>query len=168
MNLPQVPRIAHILDVPDAAPTLARWFVEEWQPWYGPDGPGDAERDLAACGGRDRLPLCLVALDGETPLGTAALKADSVGSELGVGPWLSAFLVDEAHRRRGIGSALVAAIETEAARLGFPAIYTSTGSAAGLLQRRGWQPFGASQSLRGPVEVYRCELAGGEPQTSTL
>ena len=35
-------RIIHLLEVPEAAPTLARWFVEEWTPWYGPDGPGDA------------------------------------------------------------------------------------------------------------------------------
>ena len=157
---PTTIRIVHLVDVPGVATTLAGWFIEEWRPWYGPDGPGDAERDLAACASRDALPFCLVALDGDKPLGTAALKADSVGSELGFGPWLAAFLVETAHRRRGIGSALAAAIEAEAARLGFDAIFTSTDTAKGLLRRRGWQPCGTTQSLRGPVEIYRCALSG--------
>ncbi len=35
-------RIVHLVEVPEVAPTLVRWFIEEWRPWYGPDGPGDA------------------------------------------------------------------------------------------------------------------------------
>ena len=27
-------RIVHLLDAPQAAPTLARWFVEAWAPYY--------------------------------------------------------------------------------------------------------------------------------------
>ena len=105
-------RVVHLLEAPEAALTLARWFVEEWAPWYGPSGEGDAEGDLAACCRRDNLPICLVALglDDEV-LGTIALKAESVGSELGVGPWLAAFLVGIEHRSKGVGTALVAAME---------------------------------------------------------
>ena len=114
-------RIVHLLEAPGTAPVLARWFVEEWTPWYGPGGGGNAESDLAACRGRDVLPLCLVALGtgGDVP-GTIALRSESVGSELGVGPWLAAFLVGADHRRKGVGTALVEAIEGEAYRLGFP------------------------------------------------
>ena len=75
-------RIVHLTDVPDAASTLVDWFVAEWEPWYGPAGAGDAAADLAACRGRDDLPVCLVAVDGQGDvLGTAALKDESVGSE---------------------------------------------------------------------------------------
>ncbi len=155
-------RIAHLVDVPEAAQTLALWFIEEWTPWYGPGGAGNAEEDLAACCSRDTLPICLVALDeNDNVLGTAALKSDSVGSELGVGPWLAAILVGKPHRRQGIGSALVAAIEGEAARLGFDAIYTSTDAASAMVERRGWQVFGATQSLRGPITVYRLQIRAG-------
>ena len=152
-------RIVHLLEAPEALPTLARWFVEEWAPYYGPDGPGDAERDLAACRGRDELPICLVALSGGNEvLGTVALKSESVGSELEVGPWLAAILVGEDHRGRGVGTALVAAIEGEARRLGFESIYTSTDAAGGLLERRGWQAFATAESLRGQVAVYRRQI----------
>jgi len=99
-------RIVHLLEVPEVVPTLVRWFIEEWGPWYGPDGPGDAHADLAACGSRDALPICLVAfgMDGEL-LGTAALKCESVSSEIGAGPWLAVVLVGANHQGKGVGTA---------------------------------------------------------------
>ena len=152
-------RIVHILEAPEAAPILARWFVEEWAPWYGPDGPGDAESDLAACCSRNELPICLVVLNMEDDvLGTATLKSESVGSELGVGPWLAAVLVSKNHQGKGVGTALVGAIEEEACRLGFDSIFTSTGTAGNILRRRGWQAFGATESIRGSITVYRRQL----------
>ncbi len=136
--------------------TLAEWFIEEWTPWYGPAGQGDAVADLAACKNRDALPLCLLALNAEGEvLGTAALKADSVGSAHAAGPWLAALLVGQPYRGKGIATALVAAVENEAARMGFDAIYTSTDSAEGLVTRRGWRAVGTSRSLRGAVAIYR-------------
>lgn len=156
MTAPPELRIVHLLDVPDAAPVLTRWFVAEWGPWYGPGGAGDAGADLAACRSRDELPLCLVALNpDDTVLGTAALKAVSAGAELGVGPWLAAFLVGPDFRGCGVGTALVAGIEDEARRLGLDAIYVSAGAAESILVRRGWQEFGSTETLRGPVTVYR-------------
>lgn len=154
-------RIVHLVESPDAAPTLAKWFVEEWEPWYGADGQGDPDRDLADCRNKNDLPICLVAFDGEgDPVGTASLKRESVGSERGVGPWLAAVLVGNAHQGKGIGTTLVKAIEEEAARLGFESIYTATDSADGILKRRGWHVFGTTESLRGPVRIYRWQARG--------
>lgn len=151
--------IVHLFEAPRAAPELERWFIEEWTPWYGPGGAGDAGRDLAACRSRDELPICLVALNAEREvLGTAAIRSESVGSELGVGPWLAALLVGNDHRGQGVGTALVEAIETEARRLGFEAIYTSTDTAETLMRRRGWSAYGSAESLRGSVAVYRRQL----------
>ena len=101
-------RIVQLADAPDALPTLARWFVAEWAPYYGPGGPGDATADLEGCRNRDALPIALVALDDDgAVVGTAALKAESVGSEQAAGPWLAAFVVGRgaspARRRHGPG-----------------------------------------------------------------
>ncbi len=161
MSLPPNTRIVHLIDVPDAKPVLAQWFVDQWEPHYGTTGPGDARADLDACAHRDRLPLCLVALNGgRGVMGTAALKADSVGSDLAPGPWLAALLVGAQFRGQGVGTALIAAIEAEARQLGFPALYVSTDTAEGLLRRRGWTPIGTSQSLRGAVVVFKKALSG--------
>ena len=112
-----------------------------------------------ACCDSDELPVCMVAIDGGMAVGTAALKAESVGSELGVGPWLAAVLVPPEHQGQGIGSALVAAIEDVSSHLGFDSIYSSTDSAAGILTRSGWEPYSTTTSLRGPQNVFRRRLA---------
>ncbi len=152
-------RIIHLSEMPEIAATLERWFIDEWTPWYGPEGPGDAESDLAACRSRDGFPICLVALSmDDEVLGTAALKSESVGSELGVGPWLAALLVGKGHERKGVGTTLVKTNEEEAARLGFEAIYTSTESAKSIMERRGWQTFGTTDPLRGTVTIYRKQV----------
>jgi GNAT superfamily N-acetyltransferase len=157
-------RICHLIDVPALRAELEQWFVEEWAPWYGPGGQGDAKADLVACGSRDTLPICLVALSDEGELlGTAAIKEDSVGSELGVGPWLAAMLVKREYRGRGVGTALVEAIEAEAARIGFEEIYSSTDTAMKILERRGWKMFGSARSLRGEIAVYQRAFKN-EPQ----
>ena len=154
-------RITHLIDMPAARPILVRWFEAEWAPYYGPDGPGDADADLAACVRREALPLCLVALgEGERPLGTAALRATSVGSDIAPGPWLTGLLVAEDDRNARIGSALVAAIEDEAWRLGVPALYCSADRADTILARRGWTEVGTSESLRGTVVVFRRDAPG--------
>ncbi len=153
-------RIVNLIEAPETAATLEDWFTTEWAPWYGPEGPGNAANDLAACSGRESLPVCLVALDlANDVVGTASLKAESVGSELGVGPWLAAVLVPSEHRGRGIGTALVEAIERQAVQLGFTDLYTSTDMAERILTRRSWVEFGATNSLRGPIKVFRRRLA---------
>jgi predicted N-acetyltransferase YhbS len=155
MATPPDIRIVHLADLPAAAAVLADWFVAEWGPWYGPGGDGDAAADLAARCRRDDLPLALVALDRDGGvLGTAALTAEPVAGETGPGPWLAALLVGTDHRGRGIGTALVAAIEAEARRLGFDAVYTSTDAADRIMARRGWQAVGTAGSLRGPTTVF--------------
>ena len=153
--------ITYLLDAPNVVPILALWFVEDWGPWYGPDGPGNAEDDLKACSSRDKLPLGLVALsETDDVLGTASLKSESVGSEIGAGPWLAAVLVNKDHQGEGIGTALVEAIENDARSLGFETIYTSTDTAGGIMKARQWEEFGTADSLRGPVTIYRKQLKG--------
>ena len=155
-------RIVALADAPAAAAVLADWFIEDWTPWYGPGGDGDAAADLAACCRRDALPLALVALDRDgAVLGTAALKAEPVADEPGPGPWLAALLVGPDHHGRGIATKLVAAIEAEARRLGYREIYTSTNAADRIIAGRGWQAVDTAGSLRGPLTVYRRVLVDG-------
>jgi predicted N-acetyltransferase YhbS len=150
--------IRHLLEVPEVLPVLVRWFVEEWGPYYGPEGPGDAEADLRAARHRDQLPICLVALDAAGDVtGTVALRVESIVSHRHLTPWLAALLVAPEHRRRGIGSALVAAIEGEARRLGHKRLYVGTDESR-FVERRGWRAFDQGSTLRGTTKVYALEL----------
>jgi len=151
-------RVDFLCDRPEFIPELACWFEAEWTPYYGPDGPGagTAERDIRNCCNRDILPLALVALDdGDRLVGTAALKADSLDTHPQLGPWLAALVA----KSDGAEAALMQAIETEARRLGFDAVYTGMDEGSPVMLRRGWSVIGQSNSLRGPIAAFEKSLA---------
>jgi GNAT superfamily N-acetyltransferase len=154
--------IVPLTDVPDAMPELIGLFEQVWAPWYGPNGNGDARADLVACLDDMPLPYCLVAR-GERGqvLGAAALRQESIGDELGVGPWLAGLLVIPDARGKGLAAALIAAIERDAGNMGFEAIYISSRCLGGALVRRGWTKFGETGRAHdrpGAIAVYRRRL----------
>jgi GNAT superfamily N-acetyltransferase len=113
-------RIEHLADYPEAIPILKEWFESEWGSYYGPTGPGDAQRDLLADAHRGALPLGIVALDEHELCGVAALRAESIVTHAHLRPWAAAGLVKPCLRRRGIGTALIRALEETARSLGIP------------------------------------------------
>lgn len=147
--------------VPWVIPTVARWFEEEWAPYYGPGGPGDARADLTRWCAQETLPTAILALNeaGE-PLGIVAIKAEGLGSHLGLGPWLSALYVAKPQRRLGIASILIKSAARHAKSAGIRELYAASDAAAPLFTRAGWVPLDTRlPSLRGSVPVYRLETA---------
>lgn len=136
-------QIELLADHPEAVLLFAKWFELEWAAYYGPDGPGDAQKDLRASCNRDVLPIALVAVQDGVFCGTAALKAESVSTHKHLTPWLAALFVLPEFRRRGIGEQLIAAIEQKARQLGFNRLYVGTGQGRGTpessLRSRGWE-----------------------------
>ena len=155
---PPTINIRHLLEVPEALPTLVRWLEQEWGPYYGAEGPGDAEADLKAADDRDRLPICLIALNASSGVvGTIALRAESIVSHRHLTPWLAGLLVAPEHRRRGVGTALIAALEDETRRLGYQRLYVGTDE-AGLVQRGDWRAIDEGSTLRGTTKIYVLDL----------
>ncbi|MCZ6605263.1 MAG: hypothetical protein O7A03_08980 [Alphaproteobacteria bacterium] len=77
-------RIVNLLDAPVARTQLIDAFIAEWDPWYRPQGDGDAAADLAECRDGERLPICLAALDFDAKLiAVAALRPQSMGEGIG-------------------------------------------------------------------------------------
>ena len=132
-------RIEQLADHPEAIPILKEWFESEWGSYYGPTGPGDAQRDLLAYANRGALPLGVVALYANELCGVAALRAESIATHAHLSPWAAAGLVRPCLRRRGIGTELIRALEETARSLGYSHIYCATSTAHHILKRRGWQ-----------------------------
>ena len=119
-------------------PTLEAWFESEWPVWYGVGGRGSARQDLLAYANLGSVPFGLVAFQSGVPCGFVALKREVFPSHPHLSPWAGAAYVEPSLRRRGIGGALLLALEPHAQALGYSRIYCATGTSESLLQRCGW------------------------------
>jgi GNAT superfamily N-acetyltransferase len=137
--MPQALSIEPLSQHPWAIPVLREWFEQEWPSYYGAGGPGSALLDLQAFAHQGRLPVGVVALQGDTVCGVAALKSTSIASHAHLSPWAAAGLVHPSMRGQGIGRLLLGALEHQARGLGFNHIYCGTSTAESLLQRCGWR-----------------------------
>jgi GNAT superfamily N-acetyltransferase len=88
---------------------------------------------------RGELPVGVVAFYENEVCGVAALRSESIATHTHLGPWAAAGLVSPLYRRRGIGTALVRALEEVARSRGYSRIYCGTSIANRLLERRSWQ-----------------------------
>ena len=148
-------KIELLADHPEAIPRLRALFEREWAPYYGPDGPSDAERDLRESCRKRELLVALVAIFEGTVCGTVSLKRASVTTHPHLTPWLAALLVAPEYRRRGIGDRLIAAVGETARRLGYDCLYTGTDTAESLVVRRGWAFLDRTPYFVTDVSVYR-------------
>ena len=144
MSMPEPRRGSDALQIvllaerPELAEAVAGWL---WQQWPAAIGPSRAQA-LAIVQSRAnarRLPLAIVALQGELPVGTASLVEDRLPGANVWSPFLGGMLVVPAWRRCGIGAALCRRAEAEAAQLGYRELFLYTENQAAFYLRCGWQ-----------------------------
>lgn len=82
-----------------------------------------AEEELREHAGRCRIPTTLLAMDGDTWLGSVSLLQNDDERIRQYSPWLASLVVRDEARGRGIGRALVARCLEEAAALQVPTLY---------------------------------------------
>ena len=92
--------------------------------------------------GRDMLPIAVLALDGDAPVGVAELKEHEMLSLYpDHTPWLGSVFVRPESRGRGIASQLASQIAALAESRGATRIFLQTERLdGGLYARLGWQP----------------------------
>ena len=150
-------RVGLLADHAEALGLLAAALEAEWGDWYGP-GRASARDDLVARTRRSGLPLGLVACDAGTVLGTCALTETSGSLATDRGPWLGGLLVLPAHRRRGVGAALVRGAAAEARQHGHRHLFTLTRDAAALFDALGWQRLETVDLDGTPYRIHACDL----------
>ena len=132
-------RIEYLADEWEALPILARWQHKEW----GHFRPGDTLEKrtarLAGMANRDRIPLTVVALEGDEVLGSASLIEHDMDTRMELMPWLAGVFVEETHRRRGIGAELVRRIMSEAGKFQVPLLYLYTVHSEKFYEALGWR-----------------------------
>ena len=120
-------------------PTLAQWFHDEWGYLYPQRTLAEVQEAISERTNTDKLPLALVAIDGQELLGTVCLKQHDMDTRMDLTPWLAGLYVADHKRGKGIGRALVAAIETQARKLGIEKLYLYTPESEAFYLVLGWQ-----------------------------
>lgn len=119
-------RVAHLYECSEHTATVARWIHNEW--WR--DKPGHTPETMAArlreASDPERIPLSLVALVDEKPVGTVNLVENDDERRPHLSPWLAALLVLPDFRGQGIGTRLVREVVAEARRLRVNRLYLGT------------------------------------------
>ena len=131
--------IEYLGDHPGAVRTLAEWQHAEW----GHIRPGDTVEKratrLRSWSNHDRIPLTVVALDGNNVFGSASLIEHDMETRMELTPWLAGVFVGETYRRRGIGAQLVRRIMEEARKLKVPLLYLYTVHSEKFYAALGWE-----------------------------
>ena len=131
-------QIDYLVNHAHLIPELAQLHFNEWG-HYRPNDTVDARAErLRACCGKNALPTVVVALSGAELCGSAMLVANDMDTRPDLSPWLAGVYVKVERRNKGIGSALVTRIVTEAATLGVPRLYLCTDVLEALYARLGW------------------------------
>lgn len=118
---------------------VAIWIFEAWGHLHrGLTQEQAIERVRAECG-QGGVPSIFVAMQGETPVGTASLIADDMSIRREFTPWLASVYVMPEWRGQGIASGLVKRVEAEAIESGIQHFYLYTPDQQSLYRRLGWQ-----------------------------
>lgn len=147
--------IRFLAEAPQYAPVLAAKHAQEWAHLY----PGQEESHLLTAfrseAADGHLPLTLLALDGETLLGSVSLLFGDLPSRPDLDPWLASLFVLHRHRGRGVGSFLIKSALEVFANLGFPSLYVFTENRAPLFTKHGFLYFDEGQCGGHPVRILK-------------
>jgi hypothetical protein len=88
--------IAYLTDHKEVIPILAQWFYKEWAYLHPERTLADVERLIRERANIDRIPVALVAFEGQELLGTVCLKVHDMDTRLDLTPWLAGLYVSGA------------------------------------------------------------------------
>jgi GNAT superfamily N-acetyltransferase len=152
-------QIVSLTERPEHLMQLAEWHHAEWS-YLNPARSfagrvAEMQEDLAG----NVIPTTYVAAVDDKLLGSASILAQDMSSHPELSPWLASVYVDERHRGKGIGSALVRRIMQHARDHKIARLYLYTPDQEQLYARLGWQLLSREPYNGTPVTIMTISLA---------
>lgn len=113
----------YLVDCQQHIPALATlWYEEISRHWVADASIAKAEERLISHLNKDKMPLAIVAIHNDNPVGMACLR-ETDGIQPGVTPWLGSLVVNPEFRGAKIGEILIETVKTEARLHGYQILY---------------------------------------------
>lgn len=133
-------RIEYLCDHPQHIPELGKWLFGEWGHLNVGDTLEARTERLRLHSGRLVVPTTLIALEGDTLVGSASLVGNDLAIRPRLGPFLASVFVRPEQRKKGIASALVRRAVSDATSLNYTKLYLITHDQQKLYANLGWSP----------------------------
>ncbi len=146
-------RIDFLKNNPVFALRLAELCGNEWEHLYVDWDRAVALRELESQRADGRLPLSLVAIEGNELLGMVSLVFDDLPGYEHLNPWLASLFILPEHRSRGAGSQLVSEAEKLLVLNRVSRAYLFTESASSFFEKIGWSAMAKASSNNHPVVI---------------
>jgi GNAT superfamily N-acetyltransferase len=150
--------IGFLADFLETIPRLVTWFRNQWPDYYANMSPAEMAQDFLSEASRDFLPIRLVAFHANRLAGTIVLRERGSVSLAEFQPELGGLYVAESLRGLGIATELIRAGMNMAREQNYEAVYATTVSAAGILERLGWEFLQTVNFHDEELALYRCIL----------
>jgi len=131
--------ILRLADAPQYLDTITAWNYAEWgkDMGYSLQDSMDWFRTMISCPSEE----CVLAEQGGDIIGMASLVDHDLDERPDLVHWLASVYVHPNFRKAGVASALIQAVEHEAAMRGITNMYLYTNTAEQLYSRLGWEIF---------------------------
>lgn len=143
-----------LAEVPDALPTIAEWLYNEWGYKSTPSSPLMIQQRLRAKMSLYEIPVHIVALDNNRPVGFIALRLHEIEKYTEREHWLGSLYVEESQRGNKLGSTLIHEVEKHAQAHQVKCLTLQTVRLdGGLYTKHGWSPVEQTTSHDGEVLI---------------
>lgn len=141
VKLPTVKKIDFLANHPQHLPTVAKWLFDEWGDPANEQWIENAIKSIGKVMSNDSLPVHLLALENDVPVGFIALKFREMPEYPEREHWLGSLYVIHEARGRGIGSALIKEVLKYAEHYNIPKLSLQTEWLdGGVYKSFGWKP----------------------------
>jgi GNAT superfamily N-acetyltransferase len=155
-------KIDYLAEHRDFIPTLSKWFLREWQDFYGDKTWEVVAETFYQRLNRSAIPLALIAFEDGYPLGTISLLEESISTYKHLSPWLGGLYVCAERRNQGIGRHLIEAGVAEAGKLGTEQLYIGIRRAEDYYIKLGWQTVERTFYHDEDITIMRFDLRRNE------
>jgi len=152
--------IKFLADCQEHIPALAKlWYEEISRHWVADASIEKAKNRLITHLNKEKIPMALVALHDDIPIGMACLR-ETDGIRLGVMPWLGSLVVDRQFRGKQIGETLIEAIKSQAKLFNHNTLYLLAfdPTIPRWYAKLGWEPAGEDMLLGHRVAVMSISI----------